>query len=161
MAWYEILINSFGIFAAVLAIADFIFSKVGKGKKALIIILAVVICFFAYDKISTTIENNAKNVKLKTLKTDAQSVYHSIVITGFENAGDFVGYITQLTSFYQRHKDLFAQEAKVYESELSNWRALLVDRRKEGKSLSADEEKDIKGIVSSGKEQMLQIVEKY
>lgn len=161
LAWYEILLNAFGVFAAVLAIADFIFSKVGKGKKTLIVILASVICYFAYDKINTTIENKVKREQLTALKADARSVYHSIVITGWENPGDFIGYITQLTSFYQRHSDLFGFEAKTYEAELSNWRALLVGRRKEGKSLTVEEGNDIRGIVNSAKDQMLQIVEKY
>jgi hypothetical protein len=51
-------------------------------------------------------------------------------------------------------------EAKTYESELSNWPALLVDRRREGKSLSLEEERDLKGLVTSGKEQLRPIIEK-
>ena len=49
--------------------------------------------------------------------------------------GDFIGYLTQLTSFYQRHKELYSLETEIYEAEIGNWRALLVERRKERISL--------------------------
>lgn len=82
-----------------------------------------------------------------------------MIISGCEDLDDFIGYLSQLASFYQRRSNIYSSEAQLYKPELQHWRNYLNERRKENKPLSSSESGDLKGLVKAGRDNMLSIIE--
>ena len=96
-------------------------------------------------------------VKAQAVHNDAQTVADSIIISGWEDVGDYVGYLSQISGFYRRHVDLYQTEHETYSRQLSEWQDYLADARKAGKTVYFSDWKTLEGLVKSGADQMRQI----
>lgn len=98
-----------------------------------------------------------KQQKEAILKQDAKIVSQSIIISGWEDAGDFVGYLSQIVGFLKRHNDKYDSEYQTYNRQLTEWQDNLKQQRSSGKTLYQMDWNDLRGIVRSGREQLVQI----
>ncbi len=127
-----------------------------KRQIAILASLTIVILSLLF-LVSWTVFYNGKKEKDEkaTLKQDAHSVAASIVISGWEETGDYVGYLSQITGFYSRHKELFPTEYEIYKKQLDDWTNYLNNHR--GKTLYSNDTEGLKGLVTSGKSQLEQL----
>jgi len=89
------------------------------------------------------------------VREDAKQVADSIVITGWEQPGDYIGYLSQITSFYEKHQDIYPNEYGTYKRQLEEWQNFLDSKR--GESLSYSDTYGLMGLVRSGERQMEKI----
>lgn len=163
MSKYEVLINVFAFVAAIIAIADFLLSNSKIGHKIIICILVAFLGYFAYDNTINWSNKKAKIEKNTALENelikDAKSVYYTIIISGWEDTGDFLDYLSHITGFYIRHSDIFSVEAGTYEKELVDWRAYFSEKRNKRETIYGSEVNDLRGLVNAGKDNLLSIIE--
>lgn len=91
----------------------------------------------------------------QNLKKDANLVANSIVITGWEDIGDYIGHLIRITGFYSRHSDKYLFEYESYKKQLEIWTNYTknnLDRT--GGSSGLDK---LKGLVDSGKSNLREI----
>ena len=112
---------------------------------AALIIIAISIIIYSLFKSPKKEPNISVN-----LKQDAKVIADGISITGWEKTGDYVGYLTQITGFYARHKDKFPTEYDTYKKQLDSWTKFLDSNRDKGKFVYTTDIEGLKGLVSSG-----------
>ena len=110
----------------------------------------------------TTIEERRHSAEIsqlqeQALRRDASVVSDAIVITGWEEVGDYVGYLTQLTGFYQRHSEQYQNEHATYARQLQEWQDYLKKARDAGKTLYSMDWSGLKGLVTSGRDHLKRI----
>ena len=138
--------------AAVIAIADF-FKDFIK-YKLVILVLAVLLSVNVIYLFHETKKQNAVDLVASEMKKSAKVVADSILITGWEESGDYLGYLTQITGFYTRYKTFFPTEADIYSAELNDWREYFSEKRKARETIYLSEIAPLKGLVQSGEEHM-------
>lgn len=134
--------------------------KGAKTKKILgisiatLFVVALLIYLFIKFNFSKPVEK--PNIDLKK---DAHDVAESIIITGYEKTGDYIGYLSQLAGFYSRHKDKYPTECEYYKKQLDNWTEYLKKQRDKGNIIQAytSDLTELQGLVSSGERHLEQI----
>lgn len=153
-----------GIIASLIEILQF-FKVLNLKYKFIIFIVTAVctaLCFSVFYIIDTRRENQKiEEVKQNALIKDAKTTAQSIIITGYEESGDYLGYLIQITGFYNRHKEIYKTEYETYKKQLDSWMAFFEDSRKNDKYFQgySTELSELKGLVSSGKDQLELIYE--
>lgn len=159
---YEVIISVFAFMAAILATADFFMSKIKINYKIMILLFAIFLGYFTYDNTINWSEKRVAAEKKAALELelirDAKSVCESIIISGWEDPGDFLGYLSHVTSFYQRHSDIFSVEANTYAKELSDWRNYFSEKRNKRETIYGSEVNDLRGLVKAVKDNLLGII---
>lgn len=82
-----------------------------------------------------------------SVQKEAGLIADSIVITGWEDTGDFLGYLSQITSFYQKHQDIYPVEYETYQRQLIEWQDKVV-------SLKPSDTGVLAGLVQSARSQL-------
>lgn len=151
----EYLVMGASTVAAIISIADF-FKDFIK-YKVVIFILAVFLSVGTVYQFKLVQEMKSSEIVAIDMKKSAKIVADSIVISGWEESGDYLGYLTQITGFYVRYKSFYPEEAKTYSAELSEWREYFSKKRKALESISSSEIAPLIGLVKSGEEHLEQI----
>jgi len=147
-----------GISAAIVTIVNF-FSNTRRKHKILIFVFVLlftstsVVLLIKYDS------DKEQEILSELLRQDANSVASGINIYGWEETGDYIGYMTQITSFYQRHKDRFPTEYESYKKQLDNWIEYLRKEREQGHIIPgySNDLTVLKGLVTSGDGHLTQL----
>jgi len=151
-------INILAAVASVLAIGDFLFAKMKVPHKIIIMVLAIGCGYFAYSYVQISSIEAAEQAKELALENalidDAKSVSTSIDIYGGEDAGEYLGYLSQISGFYSRHKHKFETEYKMYFSELEGWQSYFRNKRENNQTIYGSEVNDLKGLVKSADGQL-------
>lgn len=103
---------------------------------------------------------NSKDLIVSEMQRSAKITSDSILITGWEETDDYLGYLTQVTSFYVTYKSFYSVEAKTYQAELDDWREYFSEKRKAKEAIF---ERDIAlmiGLVKSSEEHLENIADK-
>lgn len=153
-----------GIIASIIEILQFL--KVLNTKhKVLILIIAFVTsmtCFGLWYTIDTRNENRRiELLKESLMKKDAKTTADAIIISGWEESGDYLGYLAQITGFYSRHKEHFQVEYETYNRQLKSWSSFFETSRNSGKYYQgySSELSELKGLVKSGLDNLEKISE--
>lgn len=141
--------------AAILAITDFFKSFIKY--KAVIFILAVLLCGSLACQLQQIKDEIVSDVATMEMKKSAQVVADSILISGWEETGDYLGYMAQITGFYRRYESIYSVEAELYFKELSGWRDYFEEKRKTGQSFSTYDIDGLIGLVKSAEEHLVSI----
>lgn len=152
---FEYLVMGISLVAAILAIANYF-----KGfikYKAVIFILATLLSASAVYQIILVQEKNSAELIATEMKKSAKMVADSILITGWEETGDYLGYLTQITGFYVSYQSFFPVEAKTYSNELSEWREFFSEKRKVREIIYSTEIDTLRGLVKSAEEHLEKI----
>ncbi|MBK7669020.1 MAG: hypothetical protein IPJ32_17775 [Sphingobacteriaceae bacterium] len=91
-----------GIIASVIEILQFLKILTPKYKLVwfFVVLVLTTVCFSIYYKIDEVNENKKiETLKNEFIKKDAKSIVDGIIITGWEESGDYLGYLTQITGF--------------------------------------------------------------
>ena len=151
----EYLIMGVSLVAAIIAIADY-FKNFIK-YKAVILLLASMLSASIIYQFKLVQEKNSADIVASEMRKSAKIVADSILISGWEETGDYLGYLIQITGFYVRYKAFYPTEAATYSAELSDWREYFSEKRKLRESIISSEIAPLKGLVQSGEEHMEQI----
>ncbi|MES2132673.1 MAG: hypothetical protein V4506_10000 [Bacteroidota bacterium] len=136
------------------------FVSVNFKKHITIIISAALLIFVGFFFLITFFSKNAKDKSdYVNLQQDAKTVTKSIVLTGWENAGDYFGYLSQITGFYDRHKQQFPSEYNIYKKQLDSWGAYIEKNRNNDRILYSYDIADLKGLVVSGEKHLEQLAD--
>lgn len=149
-----------GIVASIIQILDFFKILKPKYKVAIFIVIAVATttCFICWQKIDSNRENQRiENLKQNFLKEDAKQTVDGIIISGWENSGDYIGYLTQIVGFYGRHKDLYKFEYETNRKQLDSFLDYFKDKRQKNESTYTSEWEQLKGLVTSGRDNLRKI----
>ena len=141
---------------------EIIEKKVSKDKKIIVLLGILIIALiglilnlawnnFQYTEEQKTIQEDKK------IKEDAELVSKSIVISGWESPGDYIGYLTQIVGFYKRHETRFSSEYETYSNQLTFWQDYWNRVREENKVLSVPDKDDLEGLVKSGRDHLQSI----
>jgi hypothetical protein len=108
-----------------------------------------------------TMTNNSLNSKKysQDLLIDAENTYRSIIITGWENDGDYLGYLVQITGFYQRHQQVFSKEYETYSRQLNEWQDYFKNKRDNDSFIYSTDLEILEGLVTSGRDHLQKISE--
>lgn len=147
-----------GIIASIIEILQFFKLLKDKHKTSILILIAVstTICFVIYYNIDKRNEiENIRKLKHQILIDDAKKTSAAIIITGWEDNGDYLGYLAQITSFYDRHQDKYKIECEIYTKILESWRKLFEENRKNNNYSNYNIDiSELKGLVNSGQDQL-------
>lgn len=151
-----------GIIASIIEILQFF--KILNSKHKFVLFLAVIvtttICFSIYYTIDTRQENQRiEALRTDFIKKDAKSIVDGIVISGWEESGDYLGYLIQITGFYNRHKDNYSVEFQTYQKQLDSWTSFFEKSRQGNKFYQgySSELSELKGLVTSGRDNLEKI----
>lgn len=135
------------------------FKVSNPAPQRIILSLVILVIVASISIVSWTILGNKKveNRVEINIKQDANSVAQTINITGWEETGDYVGYLSQITGFYSRHKEQFPIEYEQYKKQLDNWTNFLNKKRDTGKYLYSTDIEGLKGLVNSGDRHLEQL----
>ena len=95
--------------------------------------------------------------KKRIISEDAKSVSDSIIITGYEDYGDYIGYLASIVGFYKRHNDLYSEEYSTLARQLNEWQEDLRELRKSGQTIYNSDYDGLKGLVKSGQDYLNEI----
>lgn len=73
--------------------------------------------------------SNEANGVQQVIRDDAGRVADAIVISGWEDGGDFLGYLSQIAGFYKRHEAEYPTECKSYHRQLQEWQDFFAAKR--------------------------------
>jgi hypothetical protein len=104
-------------------------------------------------------ENRIESIKRTSLVSDAKILDNSIIITGWEKDGDYLGYLVQLSSFYSKHKDYYPNEAPAYAQYVSEWSEFFRQRRMNDSFISSSQISVLEGLVKAGKSNIESIIQ--
>jgi hypothetical protein len=104
-------------------------------------------------------EQKSKGEIERRMLADARVVADSIVISGWEDGGDFIGYLSQAAGFYSRYKDRFPVEAETSKNELLSWQNELRRLRTGGHGSSSSDWGDLRGLVRTYRNHLNQVAE--
>ena len=153
----EYILLGLSTLAAIIAIADYF-----KGfirQKMVILLLAILVMVSIIFQFKHLQEKSMLEIVAVEMRKNAKSVSDSIVISGWEDSGDYLGYLTQIAGFYNRHSDEFPTEAKLYSAELEDWRLFFSELRKSRGTASDAELEPLEGLVTSGEDHLEQIAD--
>lgn len=91
------------------------------------------------------------------MSVDARVVADTVVISGWEDGGDFIGYLSQAAGFYSRYGDQFPIQAESSKKELLSWQEELRKLRLGGNRPSSLDWADLRGLVRSYRDHLQQI----
>jgi len=126
-------------------------------------VLGGLLTTFVNNFINTTTNEStisSKSIQSSKLANEAKIVADSIVITGWETTGDYIGYLSQLSGFYERHKERFNSEYLLYSGELKTALKLIEMRQLQKDDLSISEKDYLRGLVQSGEDQLEELMAK-
>jgi hypothetical protein len=103
-------------------------------------------------------ENRIDVIRRTSLVNDAKILNSSISITGWENEGNYLGYLNQLSGFYSRHKDYYPIEAPRYEQYVSEWSEFFRQKRVAGSFVPSSDTSQLEGLVQAGKSNLESIL---
>jgi hypothetical protein len=149
-----------GIIASLIEILQFLKILTNKHKVLVLtfVSLATVVCFSTWQIIDKRNEDRRiEKVKNSFVISDAKTTSASIIISGWENSGDYLGYLTQIVGFYARHKDLYKSEFESYQVQLNNFTAFFKKRREEDKYTYSSDWQELRGLATSAKEHLEKI----
>ena len=149
-----------GIIASIITIIRFFQPLQIKQKIALFVV--VLICttlslssWYYIEKRNE--KNNIEKVKSDFLRKDAETTCSAIIISGWENSGDYIGYLTQIVGFYGRHKETYHIEYETNKKQLEHFTSFFNNKRDKNESISFLEWEDLKGLVTSGRDNLRKI----
>lgn len=101
----------------------------------------------------------ARNESL-IIAEDAKSIADSVVISGWEDYGDYISYLSAMVGFYKRHNVLYEQEYITLNRQLQEWQEDLRQMRNAGKSIYTSDYEGLIGLVKSTRDYFDQIAKK-
>lgn len=148
-----------GIASAVLGVISFWRDRI---KHRTWYIIGAIFIGSAAIYLYTTVEERQHEIEIsklkdQTIRRDASVVSDAIVITGWEEIGDYVGYLAQITGFYQRHAVEYESEYATYARQLQEWQDYLKKARDAGKMLYSTDWNGLRGLVTSGEDHLERI----
>lgn len=150
---------SIGLIASTLTIMHF-FKEKFQHKVVLLIVLLITTATIVGSHLHFSEQRHQEAMKqmIKQNRTkDAETVARSIVITGWEDVGDYIGYLGQITGFYCRHQDIYQTEYGMNARALSEWQDHLKKKRENGETWRSSDYGGLKGLVKSGQDHIGQI----
>lgn len=87
----------------------------------------------------------------ENIAKDARSVADSIIITGWEDYGNYLGHLSTIVGFYKRHNDRYGEEYTNLNKQLQEWQEDLRAMRTSGKVIYSIDYQGLKGLVKSSK----------
>ncbi|WP_039970235.1 hypothetical protein [Vibrio halioticoli] len=154
----EYIVMGVSLVAAIVAIADF-FKNFIK-YKLVIFALALLLTGSVTYQFHLVQKQNSKDLIVSEMQRSAKIVSDSILITGWEATGDYLGYLTQITGFYVTYDSFYPVEAKTYQSELNDWREYFSEKRKARETIYRSEIEPMRGLVQSAEEHLEKIARK-
>jgi len=159
------IIGSLGGVASVITILQFFgfeLSQLKSRKSKMIIFIFVVISTITllsywYHIENETRKNNIENVKYDMLRNDANDTSSAIKISGRENLGDYIGYLTQIVGFYRRHQDAYLLEYEKYNKQLDVYIDFSKDKLDKNENVYPSQWENLKGLVTSGRDHLKKI----
>jgi hypothetical protein len=146
-----------GIIASVIEILQYLKILTPKHKLLWFCVVSVItaFCFYVYH-VNETRNEEHKIVAIKNefLVKDANSVVNTIILTGWEENGNYLGYLALITGFYYRHKENYSTEYYTYNRQLVSW--MKVFESKQGKIEYIDIS-ELKGLVIAGRDNIEKI----
>jgi len=148
-----------GLTASVLTIMRF-FKEKFQRKVPMLMLLFITTAIIVLSGLYLSEQRNLKAMKqmIKQNRTnDAKIVAASIIITGWEDVGDYIGYLAQITGFYHRHHDIYQTEYETNDRALKEWQDHLKERRETDKTWRSINYDDLKGLVKAGEDNIEKI----
>lgn len=105
------------------------------------------------QKYEAMIESKEKEI----IAQDAKSIADSVVISGWEDYGDYIAYLSTMVGFYKRHPHLYEEEYINLNRQLQEWQEDLRAIRKSGRSIFSSDYDGLKGLVNSTRDYLEQI----
>ncbi len=149
-----------GVIASLIEILQFLKILQTKHKILILVVvsLATIICFSTWYLIDKRQEKEKiERLREAFLKEDANSVIQGIVITGYDNAGDYLSNLIIITGFYGRHKEKYNFEYETLKKEVELWRKLIYNKKAKDEHIYMSDYEELEGIVSSSKENIEQL----
>lgn len=158
----EILNIGGGVFAIAVSVLGIVSFWRDKIKHRLMWILTAFAIGFLSISLTYLVAKERNEAELRVLKEaslrkDAKIVSDAIILSGWEEPGDYIGYLTQITGFYNRHKEQYQSEFDTYSRQLQEWQDFLKDSRKRDTLLLPSDWRQLKGIVAAGRDNLVQI----
>ena len=152
-----------GIVAGIITIIQFFYPVQLKRKIALFVL--VIICTTASLSAWYYIEkknekSNIERIKSDFLKEDAEITSSAIIISGWEDYGDYIGYLTQIVGFYGRHQETYQIEYEMNKKQLEHFISFFNDKRDKKEFFYSSEWDGLKGLVKSGRDNLKKISNK-
>ena len=151
-----------GIVSSIITILQFFGYRQRKRKLKIALFLIVVLCtiilagtWYHIDKENETIK--IEKVKSDFIKRDAKIISSAIIITGWENAGDYIGHLTQIVGFYERYQDIYKTEYEMNKKQLEQFISFFNDKREKNEFIYSREWDGLKGLVTSGRKHLVKI----
>ena len=119
----NIFIATIGLAASILQIVSFFRERLRRKISLLIASLACAALLVGFVWWMEKVHAEQKNQQeiVRRMMVDAHVVANTIVISGWEEGGDFIGYLSQVAGFYNRYSDRFPIQAESSKKELLTW----------------------------------------
>ena len=88
---------------------------------------------------------------------DAKAIADSVVITGYEDYGDYIAYLSTMVGFYRRHQSIYEHEYTTLSRQLNEWQEDLRKIRNSGKSIYYSDYDGLRGLVRSTQDYLRRI----
>ncbi|MDR2147706.1 MAG: hypothetical protein LBE91_14730 [Tannerella sp.] len=166
---FAFIIGSLGSLASLITILQYFgfgLSQLKSKKSKRVIFGCVVICTISLlgywqhteqENQKISIEKNTEKVKSDILRNDAKETSSAIIISGWENSGDYIGYLTQIVGFYGRHKDKYNLEYETNKIQLDDYITFFKYKRDKNEFIFSSEWDNLKGLVTSGRDNLSKI----
>ena len=152
--------GSLGVVASIITIIQFFKPLQIKQKIALfvsVLILTTISLSSWYCIEKKNEKNNIEKIKSVFLQKDAEITSSAISITGWENHGDYIGYLTQIVGFYGRHNEIYQLEYEKNKEQLEHFTSFFNNKRDKNEFISSLDWEGLKGLVTSGKDNLKRI----
>ena len=90
---------------------------------------------------------------------DAEVIVNSVVISGDEDYGDYVAYLSTMVDFYKRYEDLYSKEYVVLKNQLEQWEKDRRALRSTGEIVGRSSYEGLRGLVNSTRDHLRQIAD--
>ena len=155
----EIIASTLGIASSILSAIAFWRDRIRHRVWFIVgsILFGVMANYIAWSASEKRQAAEIEKIEAATLRTDARTTADAIIITGWEEAGDCVGYLAQIVGFYSRHSGQYQSEYSTYTRQLKEWQDFLAINRSAGKAIYASDWENLRGLVKSGDQQLEEI----
>ncbi len=120
---------------------------------AIVVTITLTIIGWIYFQSPVVSSNNQiLNLSQLEIEKDAKAITKSIIISWWEGPWDYIGYLSRITGFYSRHKDIYSVEYETYKKQLQFWEEYFNKARSEDKFIYSSDWVELKGLVTSGRD---------
>lgn len=140
------------------------FFKIIRPKYKVVVFLTILTCttiwLVTWNIIDKRTESaNIEAVKKNLMQSDAKITAEAIIISGWENSWDYLGYLTQITWFYWRYKNIYNLEYEINKQQLEWFIAFFREKRDKNEFTYSNEWDELKWLVESGRDNLIKIAD--